>query len=218
MNVDPVFKARFDRLKAGIKKRQATAQRHALTKAPTFNVFQILGPSVSRSEVGTHSAFLANLLNPQGTHGQGNLFLHTFLDYCVDRFDDFPMPETDAPADRWLVQTELGSHLGRLDIVLQNPAAGYLCLIENKVDAWEQPDQLRRYWQWMELRKQGYPSRALVFLTVSGYEAYTAADHAYFQISYREDIPAWLDAALPEVEAPAVREVVRQYWDLVKSF
>ena len=80
-------------------------------------------------------------------------------------------------------------------------------ILPHQVDAWEQPDQLRRYWQWMESRKPAYPSRALVFLTVSGYEAYTAADHPYFPISYREDIPAWLDAALPEAQAPAVREV-----------
>src|SRR5437868_10938799 len=45
--------------------------------APNFNLFQIL--EVEGMEVSTHSAFLAHLLNPTETHGQGDLFLRQFL-------------------------------------------------------------------------------------------------------------------------------------------
>ena len=42
-----------------------------------FNVFHILG--LSYNEVRTHTAFLADLLNPNGSHGMGEVFLELFL-------------------------------------------------------------------------------------------------------------------------------------------
>ena len=41
-----------------------------------FNIFDVL--KLSTSEVRTHSAFLAELLNPEGSHGQGDIFLRLF--------------------------------------------------------------------------------------------------------------------------------------------
>jgi len=38
-----------------------------------FNIFRIL--KVESSEVKTHSAFIAELLNPNGSHGQKDTFL-----------------------------------------------------------------------------------------------------------------------------------------------
>ena len=45
-----------------------------------FNVFNVLG--LSSNETRTHSAFLAELLNPYGSHGMGDLFLKKFLLYA----------------------------------------------------------------------------------------------------------------------------------------
>lgn len=42
-----------------------------------FNIFRLL--KLDRKEVGTHSMFLAELLNAKGTHGQGDTFLRIFL-------------------------------------------------------------------------------------------------------------------------------------------
>lgn len=50
----------------------------ARATAPQYNVFRLLG--LKRAEIGLHSPFLADLLNPHGTHGQGSLFLRHFLD------------------------------------------------------------------------------------------------------------------------------------------
>jgi hypothetical protein len=46
-------------------------------KGEKFNVFSILG--LERNENRTHSAFLAELLNPFGSHLMGNKFLEYFL-------------------------------------------------------------------------------------------------------------------------------------------
>ena len=44
-----------------------------------FNIFSIL--KMETDEVKTHSAFLAELLNPKGSHGQGNIFIDEFVKY-----------------------------------------------------------------------------------------------------------------------------------------
>src|SRR5438270_4636302 len=46
-----------------------------------FNVFRIL--KLESSEVRLHSAFLAELLNPKGSHGLKDIFLKLFLNaFC----------------------------------------------------------------------------------------------------------------------------------------
>ena len=53
-----------------------------------FNIFNVIG--LSSEEVRLHSAFIAELLNPQGSHGVGNLFLKEFLkllDLPIDYID-----------------------------------------------------------------------------------------------------------------------------------
>jgi len=41
-----------------------------------FNIFRIL--KVETNEVGTHSAFLSELLSPIGKHGHGDTFMRLF--------------------------------------------------------------------------------------------------------------------------------------------
>lgn len=43
-----------------------------------FNVFKVLG--LTTNEVRTHSAFLAELLNPKGSHGCKDVFLKLFVE------------------------------------------------------------------------------------------------------------------------------------------
>jgi hypothetical protein len=51
-----------------------------------FNIFKVL--KVESSEVRLHSAFLAELLNPNGSHGCGETFLRSFMQrFKVDDFN-----------------------------------------------------------------------------------------------------------------------------------
>jgi hypothetical protein len=42
-----------------------------------FNIFSIL--KIEKKEVNTHSYFIYDLLNPKGSHNQGDKFLRIFL-------------------------------------------------------------------------------------------------------------------------------------------
>jgi hypothetical protein len=57
---------------------RAAYAEHERTQASRFCLIRLLG--IEELEK-THSRILADLLNPQGTHGQGRLFLEGFLDH-----------------------------------------------------------------------------------------------------------------------------------------
>ena len=58
-------------------KQQKEIEKEQYKKGYCFNIFNILG--LSSNETRTHSAFLAELLNPQGSHGNGDSFLREFI-------------------------------------------------------------------------------------------------------------------------------------------
>lgn len=89
-------------------------------------------------------------------------------------------------------------------------------VIENKIGAPEQPEQLQRYYAWLQQQHE-YRNRALVYLTLDGRKSLTAGNNPYFCLSYGEDIAGWLQAALSGVKAIRVREVLGQYLEVVRT-
>ena len=71
--------------------------------APGFNIFNLLW--ISKDEV-RNSAFLCELLDPYGTHGQGLLFLRSFIMKCIEKDGDsstFNEILTNIESGRWSV-------------------------------------------------------------------------------------------------------------------
>jgi hypothetical protein len=208
----------FNRFRDVYLKLKKETEESFLTHAPGYNIFKLL--RVDRDEV-KYSAFLANLLDPNESHGQGKLFLHSFLEYCSNRYPDFPVSLQELTLKGWgvipekIIKTEADA--GRVDICILNTEIGHLFLIENKIDAKEQSSQLVRYAKWMEDKKDDFPTRALIFLTLTGYEAATSEGYSYFQLSYHHDITSWLKPTIDQIQAPAVREVVSQYLEIIQS-
>lgn len=115
-----------------------------------FNLFNILG--ISHYEVRTHSPMLAELLNPQGSHGQGAVFPKKFLD---------GLKISDFDADSARVDTEVkADDLGRLDIEVKDKNQRAI-FIENKIGARLQYKQLTRY-------HEHNTEATLLFLTLNG--------------------------------------------------
>jgi len=55
-----------------------THEKIASDTGEKFNMFTIT--KIERKEVNTHSAMIAELLNPCGLHGQGDIFLKKFIE------------------------------------------------------------------------------------------------------------------------------------------
>lgn len=94
-----------------------------------FNLFKILG--LVSDEVKVHSAFIAELLNPKGSHGQDDIFLKLFLNhFCIKEFD--------TASAKIEVEKSIGMKTdttgGRLDIYVSDQK-GHDFIIENKIYA-----------------------------------------------------------------------------------
>jgi hypothetical protein len=82
----------------------------------------------------TNSRIIGDLLNPQGSHGQGNIFLIPLLEFL-----EIPEPNVGL----WRVTVETG----RVDIAIWRNEPRSAIIIENKSnDAGDQPNQIYRYW------------------------------------------------------------------------
>jgi hypothetical protein len=206
------FIARFNAFKPLYEEAREAAEISKRKFAPRFNIFQWLGKD--RLEE-FHSDFIAYLLNPRESHGQGHLFLLTFFQSLSPHYPALKLPDEPLNHGSWLVEREVFTRFGNLDIVLSNPALRALYVIENKIDAGEQSGQLYRYLKY--LKSTDYRFQGLLFLTLDGHPGTTDEDKLHHPISYHTHIRDWLNGTLEQIEALTVRETVRQYLDLIQG-
>lgn len=186
-----------------------------------FNIFTIT--KIERVEVNTHSAMIAELLNPSGSHGQGDVFLEKFIDCIkesvIERGTRAVLPDRKVMGQA-LVRKEKTFNGGddRIDIFLEFPKS--LLIIENKVDALDGKDQLTRYDIVGTKSSKDY---CLLYLTKFGDEASAHSCEVknrdiYVPISYAVHITKWLESCIKEVpRMPALREAIFQYLTVVKK-
>ena len=206
---------------AGIHHKIEEQKKIAAVTGENFNVFRILG--MEASEVHTHSAFLGELLNPKGSHGQGCLFLKVFLALFSKSTDRGSFAQQISGFHAESATLELEKYIGRIDAdfteggridVVLADKFGSQIFIENKIYAGDQKNQLLRYHKHDQ-------KAALVYLTLDGKipPKSSLAEDAFEvrAISYQKDILEWLIQCRKEVAAlPTVREAITQYIELVR--
>lgn len=190
-----------------ILKEVSIKKAESRKRGEQFNMFGILG--VAHYEV-THSAIIASFLNPKECHGQGDKFLRIFLDTVGNKI----MPDTSNAN----VFTEYSMNEGRIDILIDD-GLGHGIIIENKIYALDQPEQLIRYNSFAQ-NKYGLGNYSIYYLTLFKDEA--SSDSAkgveYNCISYTNDIINWLDGCIKEsVSTPLIRETLLQYINHIKK-
>ena len=205
------FRLKFGQLKNEFEGLLDQVQIQNKQEAPEFNIFHSLG--VVTREV-RHSALLADLLNPNGDHAQGYLFLMRFLEICHNRFPNrFPMPKGDTRRAVWYIEREKAIRGGRLDIVIRSPSLRYMVIIENKVRSGVSKSQLDRYEDWLRRQKAHYPNQAMLNLTPTG----EPGSSSWLPLSYQKEISQWIESCLQEIKPPYLQETLRQYLDLIPS-
>lgn len=208
------FKKGFQRMARDLVPLQAVAEERASLRAADFNVFRVL--RLAHKEVITHTPFLANLLNPRGTHAQGDLFLRLFLERLRAKQPSLPLPSAKA---RWLVSQELVTEFGNLDIRLRSHDARWQLVIENKIGAPDQFDQLARYWKQMMIHKAQYSVHQLVYLTPVERTPKASKEPLppYTNLTYRGDICSVLESALKKIRSPRLQYSLEQYLEITQS-
>ncbi len=190
-----------------ILQKEKVRKEESRKRGERFNVFEMLG--VAHYEL-THSKIIAGFLNPQGSHGQGDLFLRLFL-LTIENNDNIDTSNAK-------VYTEYDTGDGRIDILIEDNT-GQGIIIENKVYAGDQPEQLIRYNSFAENKyKKG--NYTIYYLTLDGHEASdnSANGISYKCISYDEHIINWLQLCICECATmPLVRETLVQYLNHIKQ-
>ena len=135
-----------------------------------FNLFDVLG--IARREP-QHSALLAWLLNPRGSHGLRDYFLRRFLSEAAKEAREREIGKfkyTPIDVDGWkLTDIEVATERHDIDILLIAESDGFSCLIENKIGSGEIPGQLNRYLRRVEEEYEGLTPFP-IFLTPDGIE------------------------------------------------
>lgn len=189
-----------------------------------FNIFNIL--DVSSKEVKLHSNFLAEMLNPKGSHMQGDIFLNFFLEEIKDEIKwgegenkGFKIVESEVHKEFWTGKINKDyTEGGSIDILIHNKHQGII--IENKIYADDQPKQLLRYYNFGKKTFNSDNNFRVLYLTLdcsAPSEGSTNGIKHFSCISYKNHIKNWLEKCLTVVyDFPLVFALIRQYLNHIK--
>lgn len=171
-----------------------------------------------------HSSILGDLLNPQGSHQQGDIFLKFFFDVLEIKY---------SKEDLWTVTIESE----RFDIRIATRKMDKIIIIENKSNgADDQPNQLYRYWFYgIYLPQKNFANESecykrILYLSPSDFKTpseQTLTRPSYFDKNLPEKVPVkidviffnneivkWLSKCMDAVkEVPELYYFIKQYYD-----
>ncbi|MGB3343088.1 MAG: PD-(D/E)XK nuclease family protein [Aequorivita sp.] len=194
--------------------RQMRHQRElARIKGETFNIFSIL--NLEENEDRTHSKFIAELLNPKGSHLMGDVFLKAFLEK-IGHTVSFDTSAASVKTEKGIgVKTQTTG--GIVDILLR-AKNGKTITIENKINAGDQENQILRYFNFNQ------PNNTVYYLTLQGTEpskrsmVHLIPNQDFHLISYSNTILEWLIRCQEiAVNVAQLREAIKQYYLLIKK-
>lgn len=173
--------------------------------AAAFNVFDLIEPDENKL-----SDILAGLLDPNGAHGQGDLFLRLLLKHAG--FGSHARLARNATVQREAPTHGILKFRRRMDVFVE---AGVLLAIENKVDSLEQPDQVRDYLDHLHAYARRRRVRStLIYLTPDGRPPTSLrpseltkhlAGGSLHCWSYQRELRAWLEDCCRGCQAQRIR-------------
>ncbi len=219
---------RFDRICHKLKDFHIKKEQMKLRGFNDFNYIDLLKGYYDEN---THSKIIAEFLNPQGSHYQGDLFLTKF----------FEVIEENHPNSNWQAYTEYfvenctDKGQGRIDIFLDGGEK--LVIIENKIGAGDQKSQIRKYVECIRKEKKiEDPNKILVlYLTLDGnkpsdwsLDGFRVVKDKLLDengrevarikyISYQKEVLEWIEKCMQEIENISnLREAFKQYQKAVE--
>lgn len=203
-----------------IWKKSEVEKAEAHKRGEHFNIFNVL--DLTSDETRTHSAFIAELLDPNGSHGHGDQFLQSFVN-TIDCLKSWHFDTQSAKVHKELSiggKNEDCTEGGRIDILVESN--GKAIIIENKIYAGDQEKQLVRYYNYGT--KNCSNGFRLLYLTLNGDDAseYSreklVVNEGYYAVAYNHEIFDWLQRCIEfSVRRPLIRETLIQYQNLINQ-
>jgi len=176
-----------------------------------FNPF--LDMNLIKGEV-KHISFIANLLNPRGTHFERNLFLKKFIDVLKDKANGYKDYLDNFDTDNANVITEkLTDTNKRIDLWIEDD--NFIIAIEGKVDTEDSFNQLNNYDRYLKKQKKPY---ILIYLTKEGYEPVNDYPSSTILIGFKNEIIKTIENSLINKIHPKVEATLREYKNALLTY
>jgi PD-(D/E)XK nuclease superfamily len=177
----------FKNIATEVKDIKTDYEKKQKDEKSRFNVFDTL----TRHHLEElHSNFIAYLLDIHEKHDFGDTFLRFFVEIVNENLD-FDDKINDFDYKNAKIYKEHSTKYGRLDIFVTT--TNFNIIIENKIYANEQDEQILRY---VAFAKSQHKPYIVLYLTPEGDDSATGAAGTYHAISYRNDILKWLERCL----------------------
>ncbi|OUT19580.1 hypothetical protein B9N60_01295 [Campylobacter concisus] len=209
------FEKLFADMSKGYMAAKAEADRQRAMGKHDYNIFTLFHDF--SDEVNLHSNFIASLLDPNGDHYKGDIFLKLFLETCG--IDDFSIDTSRATVFKEFKHIDIYISDGKKHIIL-----------ENKVYAKDQPTQIARYIE--AIKKEGAEDEDIYVLylhpdgklpdnqSFGDYHAKLLGENPSIKfkvISYGKEILEWIDRCKNEVSNITDLNVfLSQYKDVIE--
>ena len=209
------FEKLFVDMSKGYMAAKAQADRQRAMGRHDYNIFTLFHNF--SDEVNLHSNFIASLLDPNGDHYKGDLFLKLFLETCG--IDDFSIDTSTATIFKEFKHIDIYISDGKKHIIL-----------ENKVYAKDQPTQIARYID--TIQKEGAKDEDICVLylhpdgklpdnqSFGDYHTRLLGENPSIKfkvISYGNEILKWIDRCKNEVSNITDLNVfLSQYKDVIE--
>ena len=209
----------FNEFQVRFQDYEIEAKELYASETPDFNIFSIL--RLGRYEERLHTPFLRYLLDPTESHGQGYFFLLSFLSEMLKVNLD------RSEISHLSIEEEFRNDNGRMDLLIRysHKSESKAIVIENKIYAKDQPDQLQKYKRYLTVAR-GYDADniLLVYLTPWGTNP---SENSMVEIerdalklsgnltllSYRKNIQSWLTNSLAtdNIKSEKLKHIISQY-------
>lgn len=180
-----------------------------------YNIFRVL--KLTNNEVKTQSRIIADLLNPTSKfHNQGKDFMKLFLKIVLN--DENFLSHYKVHVEYDLRKKEAlilddSNVFGRIDIFLEENNASKAILIENKVYAKDQKNQLERYYKFCCKKYGDSKNFKIIYINQFGNEYKTQDEELKKQIvtiGYNAEIKEWLEACVEISKDEDQKVIVKQ--------
>ncbi len=199
------------------KRQVEIAEQLNRTEASGFNVFDLIRPDENRlSEV------LELLLDPRGAHGQGDLFLRLLMERLNAGLSTKNTKHATVQRNARTHRIERNRRL--MDVLVD---AGDLVIIENKVTAVEQHQQVKDYLDHLQFCIEDRSIRGtLIYLTPRGGlpGSISREDAKQKKLenrlrcwSYSRDLRAWLEECQRQCMAPRFRNFLSDFIQYIET-
>ena len=209
------FEKLFMAMSKGYMAAKAEADRQRAMGKHDYNIFTLFHDF--SDEVNLHSNFIASLLDPNGDHYKGDLFLKLFLETCG--IDDLSIDTSRATVFKEFKHIDIYISDGKKHIIL-----------ENKVYAKDQPTQIARYIKAIKNEGAEDEDICVLYLHPDGklpdnqsfgdYHAKLLGENPSIKfkvISYGKEILEWIDKCKNEVSNLTDLNVfLSQYKDVIE--